>query len=101
MPRRTSAWSSPIRILISSPCSPDGEHGDDRGAASRSRFDLERPAERFRAGAHDPYPEVGVFIVHDRDPRTAVFDLDAPLRLFRRYADVGGRCTRVLRGVRE
>src|SRR5881397_1007112 len=101
MPRRTSAWSSTIRIFMSSTCSPDGEHGDDRGAASRSRFDIERPGERFRAGAHDPYPEVGVFILHRRDPTTAVLDLDADLRVRRGHADAHGRRARVLRRVRE
>src|SRR5213594_2718272 len=101
MPRRTSAWSSTIRILMSSTCSPDGEHGDDRGAASRSRFDVEPPGERFRTGAHDPYPEMGVFILHRRDAATAVLDLDT--HLFVRHGDPDecrGRA-RMLRRVRE
>src|SRR5947207_11866353 len=99
MPRRTSAWSSTIRILMSSTCSPDGEHGDNGGAASRSRFDVERPGKRFRSGAHDPYPEVRVFILHGRDPTTAVLDLDADLRVGQGHANVSGRRSRVFRGV--
>src|SRR5262245_1400939 len=101
MPRRTSAWSSTIKILMSSPCSSDGEHRDDRGAVSRSRFDVERSAEGFRSGPHDPYPEVVVLILHRGDTAPAIFDLDPNLGSGRRHAHVRGRCPGMLRGVRE
>src|SRR5262245_53853016 len=101
MPRRTSAWSSTIRILMSSTCSPDGEHGDDRGAASRSRSDVEPPAERFGTGTHDAYPEVGVPILHRRDAAAAVLDLDTHLFTRDDDPDVCQGRARVLRGVRE
>src|SRR5881397_2219542 len=101
MPRRTSAWSSTIRILMSSTCSPDGEHGDDHGAASRCRSDVEGPTELLGEGPHVRYPEVGVFILDRSDTTAAILDLDPHLGVGRRDAHLGDQSARVLRGIGE
>ena len=64
MPRRTSAWSSTIRILIcSSPCPPTGSTATTRGSASGRRLDLDGSADLLGSDPHHAQAEVRIVVL--------------------------------------
>src|SRR4051794_41131597 len=76
MPRRTNAWSSTIRIFMTSPGSSDGEARDDARAHPGRRSDIDGAADLFGPGLHHPHPEVGSTVGDAGDPAAVVLDLD-------------------------